>query len=82
MTLQKIVVIVLSLTGAGTLIGAVIGWILGVETPSLYYALFDNRDINPVQVGVGIGVANGSLMGFVLGIVAVLCLCSGKRNNP
>jgi len=81
MTLQRIVGIVLALTGIGAVLGAVIGGILGTASPSLFRALFSDSNIDPQQVGFGLGVANGLTFGFILGIVTVLCLTFGKRSS-
>jgi hypothetical protein len=80
MSIGKMVALVCALSAVGAIAGAGIGWWIGTYTPSLYITLF--QDVrNPTEFGAGIGLANGVIMGFILGIVVIVCASFGKRNE-
>jgi len=58
--------------GAG---GMLIGYILGRAAPSYYRAVFGARNdpgFDPVQVGIGLGLTQGSVCGILVGAAVVL----------
>lgn len=55
--------------------GACIGWLLAVLAPDFYRAIFrmpPGSAIDPVQVGVGVGLVNGVMIGLGLGTIIVI----------
>ncbi|MFT3786599.1 MAG: hypothetical protein QM770_10590 [Tepidisphaeraceae bacterium] len=67
-------------------LGAFIGWIIGMAAPSYYRAMFprlvDQPGMSPVEFGLGAGLAQGATMGFIVGglLVAVALIVQRKRS--
>ena len=62
---------------AGAVVGALAGWVVGAIAPGYYYTVFDVRDgasIDPVQTGVGLGLTQGLIAGFVGGMIMFFVL--------
>lgn len=57
----------------GGLIGLAIGGALGVFVPGYYEAVFGGSGtaVNPVAVGIGLGLTQGCVFGGVVGVVLV-----------
>lgn len=83
MTATRTGIILLSFTLVGLVIGAAIGLLLGWFFPEFPLSLFGSvaYPANPVRLGIGLGLANGSGFGFVGGLVAVTIEAFGK-NKP
>lgn len=72
---------VFAMTGVGAVLGGLIGAMLGKVAPGMFYSLF--REVSDVaQVAMGLGITNGLIMGFVLGVVVVVCDSLGKDRKP
>src|SRR5262245_26177063 len=69
------------LLGVAVLLGAVgtaIGYGLGRFNPGYYRAIFahgHNPEFDPVEVGVGLGLTQGTAGGVVVGLALVALLC-------
>lgn len=85
MSIAKMVVIALAFSSAGALVGGVIGWALGMYTPDVYRAWFstesNGRPLDPAQIGTGLGIAQGLILGFVLGCVVLLATAIRARSG-
>ena len=69
-TLQAVLLVV-TCTAAGALIGTSIGYGLGRFAPGYYRSVFRNGnapDFDPLQVGIGLGLTQGLALGFLTGI--------------
>ena len=75
MTIRKgFTVIILSGLAFGAA-GTAIGWSLGQFAPAFYRGVFPSGDqpwFDPVQVGFGVGLTQGLLVGLAVGGVVVL----------
>jgi hypothetical protein len=68
------VIIVLSALAFGST-GCGIGFTLGTYAPDFYRIVFrapPGGAIDPVQVGVGVGLVNGLMIGLAIGVVIVV----------
>ena len=78
MTIAKMTAIAAGFTAAGSVIGGLIGWAFGRFTPDFYRATlpgsthYEGNAPDPVQIGIGFGIAQGLLMGFILGCVVLI----------
>jgi hypothetical protein len=57
--------------------GAAIGYALGRWSPDFYRTIFripEASNIDPMEVGVGLGLANGGLIGLGIGLVIVVAV--------
>lgn len=75
MNLSKALTCIAVCVVIGGNVGLGIGWLLGRKTPGFYDATFPNAaetGIDPVDIGIGLGLAQGSVLGLVTGCVAVL----------
>jgi hypothetical protein len=56
---------------------------MGLFLPDFYRAVHfgDGPVENPVQVGTGLGISEGLMLGFVLGVLIVLVQAFGKRRS-
>ena len=86
-TLRSVGTIVV-LTLIGAVLGLFFGCVLGLLTPDLFRALFGARHVavpnggpvmttqghplDPLQIGIGLGLINGAIMGFIAGLVTVI----------
>jgi hypothetical protein len=72
-SLRAILMVVLS-TAIFTLGFMAGGFFIGKIAPDYYSAMFHFRDatIDPVQLGVGLGLTQGAYVGIVVGVLAVL----------
>ena len=77
--------IVAAMTAGGGLLGALLGWALGRFAPGYYRTVFPGaaRDplFDPVEVGVGLGVTQGAVLGFVGSLVVVLGVLWFQRRS-
>jgi hypothetical protein len=68
--------------------GAAVGYALGRWTPDFYRTVFRipiGSTVDPIEVGLGLGLSNGGIIGLGIGLVIVLAvtwsngrLASGK----
>ena len=77
MSLKSGLLAVLACVLVGVTIGAGIGLVLGLVAPDFFAALFRPRlpeapPLDPVQIGLGLGLVNGALWGAGVGCVVVL----------
>ncbi len=83
MTARKALATVLVWTLAFACLGMLLGAMLGLTVPQYYRSVFPNGDLpnfNPLQVGIGLGAAQGSILGAVLSVV-VLVLLAWRDNR-
>ena len=55
--------------------GALVGYMLGVMAPDYYRTVFaipPHAHVNPVQVGLGLGLIQGAIAGLLVGMVIVV----------
>lgn len=84
MTVVKGFLIILLSAAAFGLGGGLIGYILGVWTPSYYRGVFiSGREpwFDPVAVGLGLGVSQGLMCGVVAGVAVVLAVAWYKARR-
>ena len=74
--------IVLCSGAVGALLGLVFGSLLGSVAPDYYRAVFGNPNLNPIQVGVGLGLTQGLGTGIVVGCVVLLAVAISRRRQP
>jgi hypothetical protein len=80
---RSLSIIIASAVGFGAA-GAGIGSALGVVAPSYYRGVFANGNepgFDPIQVGLGLGLSQGSICGVLVGMVVVLAV-SFSRGRP
>ena len=80
MNLGKAFLIMTLLPMVFGMIGMGCGYFLAVAVPDYYSAVFPivaNRDLDPSQVDLGLGFAQGMIAGFVAGLA--LCLAMAWR---
>lgn len=83
MTAKKAFATVLVWTFTFACLGMLLGAMLGATVPQYYRSVFPNGDLptfNPLQVGIGLGAAQGSILGAVLAVV-VLALLAWRENR-
>lgn len=56
--------------GAG--LGALVGYGIGAGAPGYYHTVFGDPNLDPVQVGVGLGTTQGLGAGFVLAAIFII----------
>lgn len=74
MTWGRGIAIVAATTTAGILVGAGIGYLLGVFVPGYYRTVFSGGSrpgFDPVAVGLGQGATQGTVLGVVVGLLLV-----------
>jgi hypothetical protein len=82
LSIGRIVFIILVSTFIGALVGGLIGYLMGVTIPDFYRSDFNGgRNVDPVQMGTGLGISEGLALGFLLGLVIVLVQAFGKRKT-
>jgi hypothetical protein len=57
--------------------GALAGWVIGVVAPGYYRGVVSGARLpgfNPLDVGIGLGCAQGVMLGVIVGTVVVLGL--------
>lgn len=88
MTIAKAILAVLVCMLIGAVIGGSVGFVIGFFTPQALEMQFrlGNR-FDPVQIGVGIGIPQGLMLGAAVGVVLVGILSWREvkmrgRNNP
>jgi membrane protein YqaA with SNARE-associated domain len=72
MTITKAILTVVICMAIGALIGGSVGFLIGYFTPhalAMQFRLGNNFD--PVQVGVGVGIPQGLMLGAAVGVVLV-----------
>ncbi|HZH98258.1 MAG TPA: hypothetical protein VEX38_04750 [Fimbriimonadaceae bacterium] len=77
MSIGKMTTLAVAFTSVGGVIGALLGWWMGAYLPDFYRATIREysdigRPFDPVQIGVGFGLAQGLIMGFVLACVVLI----------
>ncbi len=87
MTLARAFVTVLAFLLAGGSIGGGTGYVIGAFFPDALRAQFRpalGDDLNPVQIGVGIGIPQGMMLGALAGVavVAILAWQSVRTHRP
>ena len=78
MTLKRAIAVIVGFTafGAGTGVGA--GYFLAIVFPAYYQTVFarsDGSDVDPVSLGVGLGLTQGMALGAIIGFATVSVLC-------
>lgn len=72
MTITKAILAVLICMIIGAIIGGSVGFLIGYFTPHALAIQFRlGNDFNPVQVGVGIGIPQGLMLGSAVGVALV-----------
>lgn len=74
--------IVLCSGAVGALLGLILGGLLGSVAPDYYRAVFGNPNLNPLQVGAGLGLTQGLGTGIVVGCVVLLAVAISRRRQP
>jgi hypothetical protein len=77
MTVLRALVTVVGTAFAFGVVGGAIGYGLGKFTPSFYRHVFhlrDDQNINPEELGLGLGVTNGLVWGLLVGLAVVLTI--------
>lgn len=77
-------IIIASAVGFGSG-GAAIGYALARMAPSYYRGVFSNGEspgFDPVQVGLGLGVSQGTVAGLLVGSVVVLAVALSGLRRP
>ncbi len=88
MTIVKAILTVLACMLIGAVIGGAAGFVIGAYTPqalAMQFRLGNNFD--PVQIGVGLGIPQGLMLGAAVGVALVGILSwrevrIKKRENP
>jgi ABC-type Fe3+ transport system permease subunit len=83
MTAKKALATVLVWTLTFACLGMLLGAVLGATVPQYYRSVFPNGDLptfNPLQVGIGLGAAQGTILGAVLSVI-VLALLAWRDNR-
>jgi hypothetical protein len=68
MSITKMLGVAVAFTFGGAVVGGLIGYVMGVFAPDFYRATVSSQ-ADPMQVGLGFGISQGLLMGFVLACV-------------
>lgn len=73
MTVTKAFVVVLAFLLTGGAIGGGVGYLIGRYFPDALRAQFRQQvgELDPVQIGVGIGVPQGMMLGALAGVAVV-----------
>lgn len=69
--------VLLGFAAAFAVVGTLVGFGLGVFNPGYYRSLLpggSSPDFNPVDVGIGLGCSQGTILGVVVGVTAVVLL--------
>ena len=77
MTWRKGIAIVAGTTAALALLGLAIGAFIGNFAPGYYRAVFprvDEARFDPVAIGVGLGLTEGTAAGLALGLITVVVI--------
>ena len=77
MTWRKGIAIVAGTTAAIGLLGLTIGFLIGRFAPGYYRAVFprvDDARFDPVALGVGLGLTQGTAAGVALGLTIVVVI--------
>ena len=78
MTPKKAIAIIVGFTAFGTGAGLSAGYFLAATFPAYYRTVFaraDGSDVDPVSLGVGLGLTQGTGLGAVIGLATVFILC-------
>lgn len=81
MTIRNAIAAILACTLLFAFLGASIGYALGVVNPGYYRAVIRSGSepgFDPIGVGVGRGLTQGTAGGVVVGLVLVALLCGGE----
>ena len=74
--LWRAILTIFGLMIAFAILGGLLGWTLGVAAPNYYETVFSNAatrpGFDPTQIGLGLGITQGAVVGLVIGCVAVL----------
>ncbi len=63
-------------------IGGTVGGMLGLLAPGYYRQVFHLReDVTPVELGIGLGVTQGSIWGLIIGLL-IVAIIAWKGNAP
>ena len=82
MTLWKAFAIIILSAISFSLAGGGLGYALACTVPSFYQAVFRGLvGIDPVPVGIGLGIAQGTIAGLIVGSVAVLAVSISSKHN-
>jgi hypothetical protein len=77
MTIRRALATVAGTAIVSAAVGATVGYCLGAYTPGAYRSMFQNG-LDPrfqrVEVGIGLGCAQGLLAGVVIGLVVVVAV--------
>lgn len=68
------------------ILGAVLGYAMGVFAPDYYRVVFrlpESMELNPIQLGVGLGLTQGLMAGIVIGLVIVVVVgwCNSRVSD-
>lgn len=79
MSAKRMVQVVSLLTVAGAAIGGLLGLLFGLLLPDFYLTTVGPG--NPVQIGLGFGIAQGIMMGFILGCLVIIIVAWRDKNR-
>ena len=86
MSLLRALRIVFASTLVGTAIGSAVGFSLATWNPGYYRACFpavEKGNVTPLEVGLGLGISQGTVAGTLVGAVLVFALAVAHvRQNP
>jgi len=73
--------IIAATAGGCAVLGALLGYLIGVLLPDYYHAVFDDTSLNTLQVGVGLGLTQGLGAGLAVGVLVVLAISISARRR-
>ncbi|HVL38571.1 MAG TPA: hypothetical protein VM328_04185 [Fimbriimonadaceae bacterium] len=82
MTIGRILGTIGGLSCLGAVIGVLVGAAMGKWLPDFFSYILPEGPGDRLQVGIGLGLVNGLLFGFLTGLVIVLVQAFGKRRDP
>ena len=74
MTIKKGIATILGCGIGGAAIGGALGYAIGVLAPGAYIGMFrlpPDGEIAPTEIGLGLGIAQGLILGAVIGVLLV-----------
>ena len=84
MSIAKMTGIAIAFTLGGAVVGGAIGWAMGTYIPGFYRATVpyfdeDGQQTSASEIGLGFGISQGLLMGFVMACVILIASAIRSR---